>query len=156
MVNFLVIGLGSMGKRRVRCLKALGHSEIYGFDPRADRTEEALKLGIKLVQGVEDFLASKKPVCIISVPPDVHHEYMQLCFKHGCHFFVEASVCLDGIEELWAKYKNSSVVAAPSCTLAFHPGIQFIFKLLKEDRIGKLSNMVYHSGQYLPDWHPYE
>ena len=39
-MNFLVIGLGSMGKRRIRCLKTLGITKIYGFDSRNDRCQE--------------------------------------------------------------------------------------------------------------------
>ena len=39
-----MIGLGSMGKRRVRNLKKNGESEIFGFDNRKDRAEEARKL----------------------------------------------------------------------------------------------------------------
>ena len=30
-MKFLVIGLGSMGKRRIRCLKYLGYENIIGF-----------------------------------------------------------------------------------------------------------------------------
>jgi 3-hydroxyisobutyrate dehydrogenase-like beta-hydroxyacid dehydrogenase len=37
----LVVGLGSMGKRRVLNLIALGVKEIHGFDLRADRRQEA-------------------------------------------------------------------------------------------------------------------
>ena len=34
-MKFLIVGLGSMGKRRIRCLKALGfESHITGFDKR--------------------------------------------------------------------------------------------------------------------------
>ena len=31
-MNFLVIGLGSMGQRRIRVLKMLNHKNIYGYD----------------------------------------------------------------------------------------------------------------------------
>ena len=40
-MKFLQIGLGSMGKRRIRCLQALGETGIVAFDPREDRREEA-------------------------------------------------------------------------------------------------------------------
>ena len=40
-MRFLVIGLGSMGKRRVRNLRALGVDHIAGYDPREDRRVEA-------------------------------------------------------------------------------------------------------------------
>jgi threonine dehydrogenase-like Zn-dependent dehydrogenase len=44
MSFFLVVGLGSMGKRRIRNLKSLGYNDIVGFDKRADRRQEAKKL----------------------------------------------------------------------------------------------------------------
>ena len=53
MKKFLIIGLGSMGKRRVRCLKVLGISQdnIYGMDKRADRCREAKeKYGIHIIK----------------------------------------------------------------------------------------------------------
>ncbi len=40
-LKFLVIGLGSMGKRRIRCLQSLGHTDMIGFDIRNDRCEDA-------------------------------------------------------------------------------------------------------------------
>jgi|GEM_PF-5712643 len=39
--NILVIGLGSMGKRRIRNLQFIGYKSIAGFDPREDRRAEA-------------------------------------------------------------------------------------------------------------------
>ena len=53
MNKFLVIGLGSMGKRRVRCLMALGveSENIIGIDNREDRCVEAReKYGISIVR----------------------------------------------------------------------------------------------------------
>ena len=40
-MRFLQLGLGSMGKRRVRCLQALRAGEIVAFDVRPDRRKEA-------------------------------------------------------------------------------------------------------------------
>ena len=36
VMKFLQIGLGSMGKRRIRCLQANRMSDIVAFDPRED------------------------------------------------------------------------------------------------------------------------
>ena len=48
-MKFLVIGLGSIGKRHIRNLLHLKiHSDnIFGFDPRKDRVNEVKKYGIK-------------------------------------------------------------------------------------------------------------
>ena len=43
-MKVLVIGLGSMGKRRIRNLIANDISDIMGFDLREDRRDEALSL----------------------------------------------------------------------------------------------------------------
>jgi predicted dehydrogenase len=157
MKTFIVIGLGSMGKRRIRCLQTLGYKKIYGFDPREDRRLEAKKAyDIELVEDVKAFVEKEKPVFIISVPPHLHNIYMKLATTNGCHFFVEASVLDDDFEEIISEVKSKKLVAAPSCTLYFHPAIQLIKKIIENGDLGKLSNWLYHSGQYLPDWHPYE
>ena len=36
-LTFLIVGLGSMGKRRIRNLRANGEEKIIGFDIRIDR-----------------------------------------------------------------------------------------------------------------------
>jgi predicted dehydrogenase len=43
-IPVLVIGLGSMGKRRIRNMQALGFTHIFGFDKREDRAKEAASL----------------------------------------------------------------------------------------------------------------
>ena len=40
MLKIIVVGLGSMGKRRIRNLLKLGYCDIIGFDPRDDRRKE--------------------------------------------------------------------------------------------------------------------
>lgn len=46
-MKFLVVGLGSIGKRRIRNLQYIDAGEIIGFDLRADRCDETKeKFGI--------------------------------------------------------------------------------------------------------------
>lgn len=157
MKTFLVLGLGSMGKRRIRCLQSLGYKKIFGFDPREDREREAKdRYNIELIEDAEVFISEQKPHLIISVPPHLHHIYMKMAVKYGCHFFVEASVLDDDFAELITEVEKKKIVAAPSCTLLFHPAVQLIKNIVETNVLGKISNWLYHSGQYLPDWHPYE
>lgn len=154
----IVIGLGSMGKRRVRCLKALGVNDIIGVDLRSDRCEEAAqRYGIqtesKMSKVWQEFLPD---VAIISVPPKAHVSVMNACIDHGVPFFVEASVVDDGLSDVIERVKQKNLVAAPSATLYFHPAIAEISRLVRSDILGKISNVMLHSGQYLPDWHTYE
>lgn len=159
-MNFLIVGLGSMGKRRARCLKSLGYeiNDIAGFDVREDRRKEVeQKYGIRAYSDIEDALKTIKPsALIISVPPDFHHIYMKAAIEKGIHFFVEASVVDTNMDIIKKKLRNTGVVAAPSATLLFHPAIKIIAGIIKNGELGKISNIIFHSGQYLPDWHTYE
>ena len=149
-----------MGKRRIRCLKTLGHeiSDIAGFDVREDRLKESeQKYGIKTYSDIESALETENPsALIISVPPDFHHIYMETAIEKSIHFFVEASVVDTNMDIIREKLRNKHIVAAPSATLLFHPAIKIISEIINNGKLGKISNILFHSGQYLPDWHTYE
>lgn len=95
-MKFLVIGSkGSMGKRRVRDLKQLGH----------DVTQWDIIDNTKLPMDNYDAV-------VVSTPPDKHEEYMN--FKVPT--FVEASI-------LPYTPKNSEFIY-PSATMRFHPTVK--------------------------------
>ncbi len=153
-MRVLQIGLGSMGKRRIRNLTALGITDIVALDFREDRRQEAeAKYGVKTIDKLDEATISGVDAFVISTPPDKHLEYLQLAVKSGKSAFVEASVIKEGLEEV-AKAKN--VLIAPSCTFRFHPAIKTIKELVTSKKYGELCNFVYYMGQYLPDWHTWE
>ncbi len=156
-MKFLIIGLGSMGKRRIRNLQSLKAGEILGFDRKDERRKEAeSKYGIKTFGDFQDAIKESPDVFIISTPPDIHNEYIKLAIKNKKPTFVEASVILEGLEELNNLAKKENVFIAPSCTFRFHPAIEKIKKIVNEGKYGKITNFTYYLGQYLPDWHPSE
>ena len=156
--RILIIGLGSMGKRRIRNLQSLGDGLLTGFDVRPDRCKEANALyGIPCHT---DFTEAQKKnqhdAWIISVQPDLHHDYMERAVAARIPAFIEASVVDDHLLEILAETKRTNALLVPSCTLWFHPAVIRIARLLQSGGLGKISNIIYHSGQYLPDWHTYE
>ena len=153
----LVIGLGSMGRRRVRCLRQLGVEQVEGFDTRADRRAAAAQeYGIPVRErlAAEDLRAFD--AVVISTPPDQHHTALAWALDAGKPAFVEASVIRDPLPALDARARAQGVVVAPSCTLRFHSAIREITQIVHSGRYGKVCNFSYHCGQYLPDWHPWE
>lgn len=158
-MKFLVIGLGSMGKRRVRNLIALGNqTNIAGFDLREDRRVEAKKYNIAIYSDFEKAMDEFKPnVFIISTPPNLHMYYAYLAEKNNIHCFIEASVVeADKILNLSKKIKERKLLIAPSCTMRFYPMPIKVKELLQKNTIGEVLSFNYHTGQYLPDWHPWE
>lgn len=159
-MRVLIIGLGSMGKRRVRCLRALGieAKDICGYDIRPDRRAEAESLyGITTGISFDDAFARHRPDALnISTPPDQHYPYMKEAVERGVSFFVEASVLDDGIEDIIRRRDAAGISAVPSNTTIFHPAATIIHELIRAGRLGRLSGIYLNWGQYLPGWHTYE
>jgi predicted dehydrogenase len=156
-VKLLVVGLGSMGKRRVRDSVALKAGEVFGFDLRADRRAEVEeKFGIRTYQDFDAALAADPTAIIISTPPELHMPYAMKAAQAGKHFFMEVNVVNDGHEELRRLCVGKPFVAAPSATMRFHPSALAIQAAVERGAIGKPVAFAYHFGQFLPDWHPWE
>ena len=69
-MRFLIVGLGSMGKRRIRNLKYLKAGEIIGFDTMEVRRKEAEeKYGIKTFDDFDKAMKEQPDAFIISTPP---------------------------------------------------------------------------------------
>jgi predicted dehydrogenase len=158
-MNILIIGLGSMGKRRIRNLQTLGYKNIFGYDIREDRTKEANeRYSIITFNDFDIAVKNSNPnVFVISTPPDKHMEYAYYAHKNSISAFIEASVVdAEKILNLSTKMKNKNFIIVPSCTMRYFPFVKKLKELLKTNTIGKVLNINYNVGQYLPDWHPWE
>jgi predicted dehydrogenase len=152
-----VIGLGSMGKRRVRNLRALGVERILGTDLRDDRRREAVeRYGIEAVPSVERGLAQHPDLVIISTPPHRHLEFAYAAIQAGLPFFMEANCFSEGMAGLIDALRGKSLVAAPSRTLWFNEGVRRVKELLDAGSLGTPAEFMHHCGHALPQWHPWE
>lgn len=160
-MKVLVVGLGSMGKRRIRNLMENNITDISGFDIRKDRIEETVsRFKIKVVEP-SNFNSSLNEfnAMIISTPPDVHMKYANWALDKGIPCFIEASVTdSEGIAELIElnKKSKSPIFFAPSCTMKYFPMPKLVKELIQSKEIGKEIYFNYVIGQYLRDWHPWE
>lgn len=166
-MKILVTGLGSMGKRRIRNLQALGIDAITGYDPRADRREEAAaKYGVATVADWTAAAALPVDAWVISTPPDTHLDYAFQAMERGCSFFTEVGVPDERLPRLVGildaqkvgPHENSHrrTIGAASCTMRHFPGPKLAKEVLTSGQIGRPLVATYHFGHYLPDWHPWE
>ena len=142
-LRILVVGLGSMGRRRIRCLKELGVKYIYGYDLRSDRASEVeSQQGITILEDLDGFIELNSiHAVIICTPPDQHLEYMNWAFDNSIDMMIEASVIIDGLRNFLKKSENSKISICPSCTMNFHPAIQKIKEIFHGDK-KKTNNFI--------------
>ena len=123
-MKFLIIGLGSMGKRRVRNLQKLGYNDIIGYDTRQDRREETQKkYCIRTISDLHDGFTKKPDLMIISTPPDLHLKYANIAIKKNINFFTEVNLLSQHVIAMKKRIRGKSLTALPSSTMRFHPMI---------------------------------
>lgn len=157
--KILIIGLGSMGKRRIRNILHIdSNCNIAGFDIREDRAIEAKeKYHIKVFTNFEEAVNSFNPdVFIISTPPDKHMYYAEFAGDNNIHCFIEASVVEKERILKLSRRKNLNTLIIPSATMLFSPLAKQLEYLLQTSMFGKIISINYHTGQFLEDWHPWE
>lgn len=158
-MRFLIIGCGSMGKRRARVLKRLGFNDILAFDTRSDRREEmSSTCGVQTSESFEQALATGPEVLLVCVPPHLHVPYLREAITNNKHAFVEAPTALteSELDELISLAAKTERIIAPSFTYFCHPHHVKVKELIDQGAIGKPIALILHSGLHVADWHPYE
>lgn len=156
-MNIVVIGLGSMGRRRIRLLKKYDDTfKIIGIDLSQERRNlSESELGIETSESLETVINNNKIHCaMICTSPLSHNNLIQVCLKSNLHVFTELNLVADGYDENIKLAKEKNRILFLSSTFLYREEILKIDSLIKEQE--KKIRYTYHVGQYLPDWHPWE
>lgn len=155
-MKVIVIGLGSMGKRRIRLLSEHKNVKIFGIDSQEQRCKEVIdKFGIKCFASIDEACKTESvEAAIISTSPLSHAAIIKDCLSHNLHVFTEINLVQDGYDENIALAKEKGKVLFLSSTFLYRKETQTIIKKVHEAKCPV--NYIYHVGQYLPDWHPWE
>lgn len=153
--SILVVGLGSMGKRRIRLIRQIDSNQtVCGVDARESRRRESEELfGIRTYSNVQDAVSQENPEAgFVCTPPLSHHAVISQLLHNGLHVFTEINLINDGYEENMKLAREKGCVLFLSSTFLYRNDIQYMINRVKGQRV----NYIIHIGQYLPDWHPWE
>lgn len=154
-MKIVVIGLGSMGKRRVRLLRQMDSSiEIIGIDNKPDRADVVRELyGIRCVETLQDVLDTID-CAFVCTSPQFHADIIHECLERNWHVFSEINLVANDYEENIRLAKDKGKVLFLSSTPLYKGEMQYIDGEVKKSKKNVIYN--YHVGQYLPDWHPWD
>lgn len=153
-MKVMIIGLGSMGKRRIRLIKRFNEDyELIGIDANEERCLEVKReLNIACCLSIGEALQSGKIDCaFVCTSPLSHYEIISKLLEEGLPVFTEINLSDEGYDEL-IEYNNRNNGLFLSSTFLYREDIQYIINMVKGHKV----NYIYHTGQYLPDWHPWE
>jgi predicted dehydrogenase len=171
-VKILIIGLGGIGQRHTRNLRAiLGDSvDIIAYRTRRLTHVVTPTMGADTERNVEEVynittftdldeaLAQKPDIAYICNPNNMHVPVARACLLAGCDIFLEKplSDTLDGTAELVELASTHKRIAMVGYQLRFHPCVIRLTEILKSGVLGNLLAVRAVVGEYLPNWHPYE
>lgn len=154
----LVIGLGSMGRRRTRLLHGIDKTiQIVGIDMQEGRRKQAEdEFGIITASSVNEACERYSPdVAFVATSPLSHASIIQECLEHNLHVFTELNLVHTRYDENRKLAEEKERILFLSSTFLYRKEIQYIKEMVRKN-IGYSLIYMYHAGQYLPDWHPWE
>lgn len=171
-MKILVAGLGSIGQRHLRNLRARfgnsveilthrvrGLSQVIAEDMTVSHERSVEDVyGLRVFDSLTDALAERPSAAFICNPTSLHVPTAIAAARAGCHLFIEKplSHSTDGIAELFLEVQRRRLVATVGYQLRFHPTLLRAHTLINDGAIGAVRSVRAEFGEYLPDAHPYE
>ncbi len=153
----LVVGCGSIGRRHLKTLRALGVGRLAACDPDPAGRAWAAAGGAQVFSALSGALSTFRPdAAFICTPPALHVAQAREAVAAGANVFVEKPLgsSLDGVDALIDEVRAARRVAQVGYNLRFDAGLRRVRDLLGEGRIGRVLWARAEYGQYLPDWRP--
>ena len=157
-MRFLIAGLGSIGRRHLRNLLALGEEDILLYRTHRSTLPDDELSRFPVETDLSAALAHKPDAVIISNPTSLHMDVALPAAEAGCALFLEKPIShnLERMDQLEAALQNSGKPALVGFQFRFNPGLRTVRQMLDEQRIGRPLSVRAHWGEYLPGWHPWE
>jgi predicted dehydrogenase len=158
-MKYLVAGLGSIGRRHLRNLIALGEKDIVLLRTRKTTLPEDELAPFPQETVFGEALIKHKPDAVIVANPTAFHLDVAIpAAEAGCALLLEKPIShsMVGVDKLYTAVQKSGVKVLVGFQFRFHPGLQRARQLIAGGEIGRIISAHVTFGEYLPGWHPWE
>lgn len=157
-MRFLVVSMGSIGRRHLRNLRALQpDSRIAVLRQHTTVESGVVPEGADYqFSTLEQALAFKPDVAIIAGPATTHLGTALPLVQAGVHLLIEKPLAdrPEGLDALVEYCRKHEVVLMTGYNLRFLPSLRETKRLIESGAIGRILAARAEVGQYLPEWRP--
>jgi predicted dehydrogenase len=158
MKRVLVVGVGSIGERHVRCFQGTGRAtlSICELNTELGRTvAERYQVASSFVN-YEKALESKPEIAVICTPAPWHIRMAQQAIDRGISVFIEKplSTSFDGVDAMIHSANQQDVTAGVAYVYRSHSALQAMRQAIIEGRFGRPLTIVAQAGQHFPLYRP--
>lgn len=150
----LVVGFGSIARRHLRNLRALGVEDLLVYRPQGRPANGAE--GPRFVRDLREGMAAEPQLAVIASPSAAHVEALVPLLEAGIPCYVEkppVTTAVD-VQRLRKLLAEKSVVTLTGCNLRFLPSLRRLRDAIRDGSIGTPVRASLQAGQWLPDWRP--
>ena len=128
--------------------------QIVGVDTSTERQAQARKeYGIETMASLDEAITRFSPnAALVCTSPASHGPIVMQCLEAGLNVYMEINLIGDWYDKASALAAKKGLKVFVSSTFLYHPQVNYIIDAVNGEKV----NYIYHSGQYLPDWHPWE
>ena len=158
MRHFVIIGLGSIGRRHMTNLAARfpgAAFTVLRHTPAADPLCD--QLGARIVTDLDAALEGTPDLVIVASPSANHMDCLPRLIASGCNLMVEKPIVTNfaDCDSLLAQLKVASkAVRVSGFNFRYLPSLQLIRKAIHCGDLGQVVRAAFVAGQWLPDWRP--
>ena len=157
-MKFLIAGLGSIGRRHLNNLLALGQSDIILYRTHQGTLVDDSLDNFPVETDLHVALAHQPDAVIISNPTALHMSIAVPAAQAGCALFIEKPLAYkpEDLNKLQSVLNENNNTVFSAFQFRFNPGLKQIRRILEEKTLGAPLSFACHWGEYLPNWHPWE
>lgn len=158
-MKYLIAGLGSVGRRHLRNLIALGETDIVLYRTHKATLPDDELAGYPVETDLNEALKKHKPdAVIVSNPTALHLDVAIPAAEAGCAILLEKPIShsMERLDVLQSAVQKSGAKVLAAFQFRFHPGMVKTRQLVENGEIGRIISAHVHFGEYLPAWHPWE
>ncbi len=156
--RILIIGVGSIGERHVRCFQATGRCELAICEPMHDRRNDvARRYNVSGYASWNEALENESfSAAVIASPAPWHIPAARALTESGLHLLIEKPLSLntDGISELSESIKSHATRVSVGFVYRALPALQQMRAAVQSERFGRIVQIQVQSGQHFPFYRP--
>lgn len=154
-MKVLVVGYGSMGRRRIRLYKQLDKdAQFICVDSNPERIKQIKDDGHTSFADLNEAVKEEPDLAFVCTSPLSHAAIIPVLLQNKINTFTEINLSSKNYDQMISLAKENGVKLFLSSTMLYKNQIKKIKELVQKETLPL--TYIYHIGQYLPDWHPWE
>jgi predicted dehydrogenase len=153
----VVIGVGSIGERHVRCFLATGRAGVSIVETKNTLADEvSRRYGVPVFADLESALGQHPTAAVVATPAPLHVPQATTLVEAGLHVLIEKplSTSLVGVEQFAERVARHKATVSVAYVYRAFPMLVSMKEALASGRFGTPRELTAVCGQHFPTYRP--